>query len=249
MEISIKTPEEIQTMREGGRILAETLEETLKMAKPGISTYELDQFAENFIRQKGAIPGFKGYRHFPATLCTCLNEKIVHSIPRKNEIIKEGDLLTIDCGIKYKGLYTDAARSIGIGNISPLKKNLIKTAYLALDEAIKVIKPGVHLGEICKTIQRVIEKEGFCVVKDLTGHGLGKNLHEPPEIMNFWDGKPGPELKEGMTLAIEPIFAATTGRMTTLSDNWTLVTEDGSCAVQVENTVVITKDGVEILTI
>lgn len=248
MEISIKTQDEIQAMREGGKILAETLEETLKMAKPGVSTYELDQFAENFIRQKGAIPGFKGYRGFPATLCTCLNEKIVHSIPRKDEFIKEGDLLTIDCGVIYKGLYTDAARSIGIGNIPPLKKNLIKTAYLALDEAINTIKPGVHLGEISKAIQRIIEKEGFCIVKDLTGHGLGKTLHEPPEILNYWDGKPGPELKEGMTLAIEPIFATTTGKMVTLKDNWTLVTEDGSCAVQVENTILITKDGAEILT-
>lgn len=247
-KISIKTHEEIKAMREGGKILAEILEETLKMAKPGVSTQELDQFAENLIRQKGGTPAFKGYRGFPATLCTCRNERIVHGIPRRDDVLTVGDLFTIDCGLKYKGMCTDAARSITIGQASPLKQKLLKTAYIALEEAINVIQPGIHLNEIGKTIEKIVKKAGFHVVQDLTGHGIGREVHEPPQILNYWEGKPGPRLEPGMTLAIEPIFAAGTGKMKTLPDRWTITTTDGSCAVQQEETVLITPDGVEILT-
>lgn len=248
MKIPIKTDAEIEAMRYGGKILAKTLEATLKKAAPGISTLELDLFAENMIRQMGGIPGFKGYQGFPGTLCTNINEVVVHGIPRKDEILKEGDLLTIDCGVIYKNLYTDAARSIIIGEGLEDKKSMIKTAYQALSSALDLVRPGIRLGEISKTIQTIVENAGFSIVQDLTGHGVGKKLHEEPIILNFFDGNMGPTLKPGMTLAIEPIFAMKSGEIITLKDNWTIVTKDRSCAIQVENTVLITQNGREILT-
>ncbi|MFA6917262.1 MAG: type I methionyl aminopeptidase [Candidatus Gracilibacteria bacterium] len=249
MPIIIKTPEEIELMRKGGKILAEVLEETCKLAKPGISTLELDKFAEKFIKDRGGIPSFKGYHGFPGTLCTSINEEIVHGIPKKDRILQEGDLLTIDCGVTFDGLITDAARSIGIGTISKEKEKLIKTAYLALSKAIDIIKPGIHIGAIGRTVQRVIEKAGFHVIRDLTGHGVGKFLHEAPTILNYYEGIPGATLEPGMTLAIEPIFSAGTSRLRTMSDKWTLATIDNSCAVQAENTIVVNSSGCEILTI
>ncbi len=248
MGISIKNKAEINSMRKGGKILGEVLEKVCEMAKPGVSTYELDQFAENFIRQHGGIPGFKGYQGFPATLCTAINEIIVHGIPNKDQLLKEGDLFTVDCGVILEGFYTDAARSVGVGKISSEKEKLIKTAYRALGAAIDIIKPGIHLNEIGKTIENIVTKEGFFIIKDLTGHGIGKKLHESPIVLNYWEGKPGPVLKEGMTLAIEPIFSAGTNNMKTLPDNWTIVTADNSASVQVENTILITKTGNEVLT-
>lgn len=248
MSIIIKSTEEIEAIRISGKILAEVLAECCKQAKIGLSTYELDQFAEKIIREKGGIPAFKGYHGFPATLCTCLNDRIVHSIPRKDEFLKEGDLLTIDCGVIYGGMYTDAARSIGIGQISAEKEKLITTANQALNNAIDMAKPGIHIGEISKTIQKIVETAGFYVIYDLTGHGVGRKLHEDPVIANYFDGNKGPILKEGMTIAIEPIFSIGTNYLKTLSDGWTIVTTDGSIAVQAENTILITKNGNEVLT-
>lgn len=249
MPIQIKTEKEIRAMKISGKILAEALEETCRFAKPGMSTFELDEFAENLIRKNNAIPAFKGYRGFPATLCTCLNKVIVHGIPKKDEIIQEGDLLTIDCGVIYEGMYTDAARSIIIGKcLINNRERLIKTAYQALNNVTDILKPGLHLNEIGKTIQKIVENAGFHIVKDLTGHGIGHRLHEEPIILNYWDGTPGPILKPGMTLAIEPIFAVGTGEMRLSSDKWTLVTTDNSDAVQIENTFLITENGNEVLT-
>lgn len=249
MAIIIKTPEEIELMIQSGKILAEALEKTCAIAKVGVSTLELDQFAENFIREKGGIPSFKGYHGFPGTICASINEEIVHGIPKKERLLNEGDLLTIDCGVTLQGMITDAARSIIIGESSSEKNRLIKTAYQALSKAIDVIKPGIRVGEISKTIQEVVEKEGFHIIKDLTGHGVGRSLHESPTILNYDDGTPGPILRPGMTLAIEPIFSTGTDRMRTLSDNWTIVTIDNSCAVQAENTILVTENGSKILTI
>lgn len=249
MPIQIKTEEEIRTMKISGKILAEVLKETCRFAKPGMSTFELDEFAENLIRKNNAIPAFKGYRGFPATLCTCLNKVIVHGIPKKDEIIQTGDLLTIDCGVIYEGMYTDAARSIIIGKcLINKRERLIKTAYEALNNVTDILKPGLHLNEIGKTIQKIVENAGFHIVKDLTGHGIGHRLHEEPIILNYWDGTPGPILKPGMTLAIEPIFAVGTGEMRLSSDKWTLATTDNSDAVQIENTFLITENGNEVLT-
>ncbi len=248
MNIPIKSPEEIAKMRAGGKILAEVLERTMEKAVPGISTYELDRFAENIILERGGKPGFKGYQGFPATLCTAINEVIVHGIPKKNEFLKEGDLFTIDCGVIYEGLYTDAARSKLIGSCTQEKEKLISTAELALKRAKEKAVPGNHLNEISEIIGKTIEEAGFFVIKDLTGHGVGRCLHEPPIILNFPYKKSGPVLKPGMTLAIEPIFSAGTHNMITLNDKWTIVTDDGSASVQVEDTILITKNGCETLT-
>lgn len=248
MAISIKTEQEIESMRRGGRILAEVLEETIKRALPGVSTYELDQFAEEYIRSKGGKPGFKGYQGFPATLCTAINEVIVHGIPRKDEILQDGDIFTADCGVLLDGLYTDAARSVAVGTANKEIERLIKTAYLALDKGIEAAKPGARIGDISKAIEKVVHEAGFKVIHDLTGHGIGRNLHESPTILNYWDGNEGTIIKPGMTLAIEPIFSVGTSEMITLKDNWTIATDDGSCSVQAENTILITKDGNEILT-
>ncbi len=250
MPISIKTQEEIEIMRKAGKILAQTLEEVIKYAKEGVSTGELDKIAEDFIRSKGMLPAFKGFQGFPATLCTAINEVVVHGIPRMDEILKDGDLFTADCGVLDKGFYTDAARSIIIGNNpSKEKLRLIKTAKLALDRGIMMAQPGNHVSEISIVIEKTIEDAGFKVIHDLTGHGVGRDLHEEPTIMNSWDGTKGPILKPGMTIAIEPIFSVGTSEIITLKDDWTIITKDRSCAVQEENTILITESGNEILTV
>ena len=248
MAIPIKTNEELIIMRESGKILGTVLEETVKQAKIGVSTYDLDQFAEKLIREMGGKPGFKGYQGFPATLCTAIDEVIVHGIPRQDEILKEGDLLTIDCGVLYKNMNTDAARSILIGQGDDQTKKLIKDAYLILDMALEKAKPGNRVCDISKIVEQEVNKAGYHVIRDLTGHGIGYKLHEEPIIPNFWDGQEGPILKPGMTVAIEPIFAIGTGKMKTLDDNWTIATADGSKSIQVEQTIVITQNGNEILT-
>lgn len=246
-KIPIKTREEEQAMREGGQILAETLQLVCAHAKAGISTYELDKIAEEFIRSKNAIPSFKGHNGFPGTICSAIDEIIVHGIPSKTQILKEGDLFTVDCGVTHKGLITDAARSIGIGEVSNEKKQLIKTAHLALEKGINAARPGNFVGDISKAIEKVIRDAGFKVIRDLTGHGIGRRLHEPPVINNYFAGR-GDQLKPGMTIAIEPIFAVSSGTMIMLEDKWTLVTTDGSCSIQEENTILITKTGNEVLT-
>jgi methionyl aminopeptidase len=248
MEIPIKTLEEIEIMRASGQILAECLEELGKRALPGVSTFELDQFAEIFIREHDGVPSFKGYQGFPGTLCTNINDTVVHGIPRQDEILKEGDLFTYDCGVLYKGFHTDAARTVAIGKITPENQKLLDTAYRTLSKAIDVVRPGLHLGELSRTIQEEIETAGYHVIQDLTGHGIGRKLHEAPIILNYFDGNQGPILKPGMTLAIEPIFAVGSAEMRTLEDGWTIKTPSGGVAIQVENTVLITESGTEILT-
>ena len=248
MAISIKTDAEIKAMREGGKILAATLKEVCKMAKAGISTWELDQIAEKFILQHNGLPAFKGYNGFPATICTAVDEEVVHGIPRKNQILKDGDIFTVDCGVIFDGLYTDAARSIGIGEISKEKEKLLKVSKEALGKAIDIAKPGTRVNEIGKLIETVIKDAGFYVIHDLTGHGIGRELHEEPIVFNYEEKNAGTILKEGMTIAIEPIFAVSTGKIKQLNDNWTIVTMDGSPSVQEENTILITRNGNEVLT-
>lgn len=248
MSIHIKTGAEIRAMREGGKILGTLLEELCLKSKVGISTYELDEYAEKYIRAHSAIPAFKGYQGFPASICASVNDEVVHGIPKKERILKNGDLLTIDCGVIYEELYTDAARSIGIGKVSEETKILIKTAKQALTEAIKMAKPGIKLNKIGEAIEKCIKKAGFHVIHELTGHGVGRSLHEDPIILNYKSDEHNQILSEGMTLAIEPIFSAGTSKIKTLSDKWTISTKDGSTAVQEENTILITQKSNEILT-
>lgn len=248
MAIPIKNEAAIKTMREGGKILANLLEEIKLRAKAGISTYELDEFAEKFIKKHNAIPGFKGYQGFPATLCTMIDEEIVHGIPSKNRYLKKGALFTVDCGVFHEGLYTDAARSMGIGEISDEKKRLIETGKRALSEAIRVAQPGERIGKMGEVIEKEVKKAGFHIIKDLTGHGIGKNLHEDPIILNYKSSTQNQILEPGMTLAIEPIFSIGTEKIIEMPDKWTLITADKSPAAQEENTILITQKNNEILT-
>jgi methionyl aminopeptidase len=249
MNIIIKTPEEIELMRASGKILAEVLELMLEKAVVGISTLELDRIAEDLIRQRGGTPAFKGYHGFPFTLCTAVDEIIVHGFPSKDQILKEGDLFTVDCGVIYKEFYSDAARSKIIGSkTTPVKEKLLSTAKKALKKALEIAKPGIQISEMSRAIEKIITEAGFHIIHDLTGHGIGKSLHEDPLVLNFDDGTPGATLRPGMTIAVEPIFSSGSSEMKTLKDGWTIVTADGSPSVQVENTILITPTGNEVLT-
>jgi len=248
MAIAIKTPEEIENIRTSSKILGKVVDETLKEAKPGVSTKKLDAIAEQLIREKGGLPAFKGYKGYPATICAARNEVVVHGIPSESDILQEGDIFTIDCGVIYKGMYSDHARSIGIGEISSEKNRLLKAADEALAIGIKAATPGTEVNQIGKAIQSVIEKYGFYVIHDLTGHGIGHTLHEPPLVLNYFENQPSVKLEPGMTIAIEPIFSTSTHDIYTHTDGWTISTKDKSNSVQAEHTILITKTGNEILT-
>ena len=246
--IPIKKPEQIQAMREGGRILKETLEIISKAVKPGISTFELDQIAEkNILRYKGAKPGFKGYKGFPATLCTSVNEQVVHGIPSKNVILADGDIVGIDCGVYFKGLYTDACLTVLVGNVAHEVRHFVKITKNALSQAVKQVRPGGCIGDISAVIQKILEDQGYSPVVECTGHGVGANLHEPPEILNAGKRGTGPIMKPGMTLAIEPISIMGKRGVFTGKDGWTIVSSDGSLSAHFEHTVLVTIDGYEIL--
>ncbi len=238
-------------MRKSGKILASVLSELESWVKPGQSTLEIDLKAEEIMRSQGGEPAFKGYNGFTGTACICLNEEVVHGVPSADRLIEAGDLLTIDCGVSYKGMITDSAITIivggGIGK-HPQMAKLIKTAQKALDKAIEVAKPGVRTTEMSKAIEKVIEKEGFGIVETLCGHGVGFEVHEDPYILNYYDGHPGPVMQPGMTFAIEPIITLGNPKTKLRSDGWTIVTKDSSLSVQVEHTIAITDKGAEILT-
>lgn len=252
--IIIKTQEEIEKMKKGGKILAEILEKLKKATKPGFSTSRLELMARDLIKEKGAEPAFLGYQNkkyqkpFPTALCLSLNYELVHTPSFPSRIFKEGDLVSIDCGIKYQGLFTDMAITFGLGKISSLAKKIIKVTKKALEIGIKKIKPGIHLGDLSSTIQNFVEKNGFSVIRALTGHGVGKNLHEEPSIPNFGKAGQGIELKKGMTLAIEPMVSVGSYEIETLADGWTIVTKDQSLCAHFEQTVAVTKKGAAILT-
>lgn len=235
-------------MRESGKILGKVLSELQKATTAGVKTIELDNLADKLIKTYHGIPSFKGYHGFPGTVCICINEEIVHGIPG-NRIIEEGDLVTIDCGVTLKGFITDSAITFGVGTIDSNSKKLIRTTQKALDNAIKIAKPGVRTTELSKIIEKTVKKQGLSIIKELSGHGVGKSLHEDPLILNYYDGHPGPLLQPGMTIAIEPIVSMGSNKIETLDDDWTMVTRDSSLTAQIEHTIVITEKGAEILTI
>lgn len=248
MEIPIKTPAEIETMRKCGRILSSLLQKLKENAKPGTTTLDLDTLALKICEEENVKPAFLGYKGYPAVICSSVNDEVVHAIPTKKEL-KPGDLLSIDCGIILDGMITDAAVSLVIeGEKNPEAENLIKVAEHALMSGIKQIRPGNKTGDIGFAIQKIVHKAGYHIVKELTGHGVGRKLHEPPIVNNYGKLGEGFTLKPGMTLAIEPIIATGTRFIKTLADNWTIVTRDHSLAIQVEHTVLITPQGNEILT-
>jgi methionyl aminopeptidase len=264
--VSIKTPKEIEIMRQGGEILASVLNALAKETKPGVTTEWLNELAEDLILEKGALPAFKGYQGFPSALCVSINEQIVHGLPSERKI-EEGDVVGLDLGVLFPpehcggcpfsggcagepGLYTDAAISIGAGKISAESKKLIEATKGALDAAIDLVKPGRKLSEISAAIQKYAQDRGFNVIRELVGHGVGKEIHEDPEIPNFSEGWQGEEiiLKEGMTLAIEPMLSAGGYQIKKGKDKSSYETKDGSITAHFERTVVVTKNGCEILT-
>ena len=248
MQTRIKTQSEIQAMREGGKVLAGVLYEIKNFIKPGVTGKQIDEFAQNYIEDHGMIPGFKGYHGFPGTVCLCINNEVVHGIPDK-QIIKEGDIVTIDCGVIHKGLNTDSAVTYIVGKTSENTKKFVKIIQKAMYAGIKEMRPGARIGDIGHAIEKVVKKNGYHIVKELVGHGIGEVLHEEPHVPNFGKKGKGMTLKPGHTFAIEPIVGISTGQIKTLDDNWTIVTPDGSLAGQWEHTVLVTENGYEILTL
>jgi methionyl aminopeptidase len=247
--IQLKSPREIETMAEGGRILAATLETVRAAVRPGISTGELDHLAEEFIRShEGALPAFKGLYGFPATLCTSVNSEIVHGIPSRQRVLKEGDILSIDVGVKYRGYYTDAAETVPVGAVDAPTQRLLEITERALRAGIDAAQLGNHVGDIGAAVQRVVEAAGFSVVRTLVGHGIGVEPHEDPQVPNYGKPKRREALVPGLCIAIEPMVNAGGPATRTLRDEWTVVTQDGSRSAHFEHTVAITPEGPRILT-
>ncbi|MDR0646144.1 MAG: type I methionyl aminopeptidase [Elusimicrobiota bacterium] len=246
--IELKSKAEIQKMRVAGKIVCEVLETMREKALPGISTWELNQIAEKIIRAAGAVPSFLGYGGFPGSICTSINEVVVHGIPSKKEILKEGDIIGIDVGAYLNGFHADAALTLPVGKISSATQKLLAQTKKALDKAIALIKPGIHLFDISHAVETCAGEYKFGVVKDYCGHGVGRELHEDPSIPNFGAAGTGPVLKPGMTLAIEPMFNLGGDKVEVLNDDWTVVTKDGSFSAHFEHTVAVTEEGHIILT-
>jgi methionyl aminopeptidase len=242
-----KTADEIEQMAASGAILARCLQMLRAKARPGVTTGELDEAAERFIRSQGAEPAFKGYRGFPGSICSSPNSMIVHGIPGSYKL-QRGDILSIDVGVVLNGWVSDAAVTVPIGAVTPIATRLMQTTREALFEAVDQVRPGNHLGDISATVQRRVEADGFAVVRSLVGHGVGREMHEDPQIPNHGDPGTGPELEEGMVLAIEPMTTAGQDGIRVGSDNWSVYSEDGSLACHFEHTVAVTAEGPRILT-
>ncbi len=249
MAITIKSAREIELMREAGRILALTHEELGKALKPGMSTLDVDRLGEKIIRGYGCIPSFKNYNGYPASICVSVNDEVVHGIPTEKHILKEGDIVSLDAGVIYKGYHSDAARTHAVGKVSDEARQLMEVTKQSFFEGIKFAKAGNHLNDISKAIQAYAEQFGYGVVRDLVGHGIGTHLHEAPEVPNFAQKRKGILLRPGMTLAIEPMINAGTWEVVWMDDDWTVVTADGSLSAHYENTVLITEGEPEILSL
>jgi methionyl aminopeptidase len=246
--IIIKSQKEIALMREAGCIVAETLEGLRARAKPGASTLDLNNFAHEFITKRNAKPAFKGYRGFPASICTSINDEVVHGIPSAKRILREGDILSVDVGAIHQGYVGDAAATFPIGNVSDRANRLLEATEAALWAAIAQARKGNYLEDVSGAVQDYAEARGYSVVREYVGHGIGRSMHEDPQIPNYRQGKKGPQLKPGMTLAIEPMINEGVSETQTLRDKWTVVTKDGGLSAHFEHTVLVTEDEPEILT-
>ena len=245
--ITIKTSEEIRIMAEGGKILAKIMADLEKEVRPGITTKELDRLAESLILKSGGKCSFKGHENFPACLCTSINEEIVHAVP-SDRILKEGDIISLDLGIFWKGFHSDMAVTVPVGKIDPEVARLIRVTKKSLKRGMKKVRIGNTFGDIGNTIQRYIESQGFNVVRDLCGHGIGRDLHEEPKILNYGKRHSGPEIKEGMVLCLEPMVTVGEWKLKKSPDGFGYETEDGSLSAHFEHTVAVTKNGAKILT-
>jgi methionyl aminopeptidase len=247
--IQLKSQREIELMAEGGKILAATVRMLRREVRAGVSTLDLDAMAEAFIRSHpGATPAFKGLYGFPGTLCTSINQEIVHGIPSRKRVLKDGDVISIDVGVGYQGYFTDSATTVPVGTVDPETARLLEVTERSLAAGIAAAVPGNHLGDIGAAVQKVVEAAGFSVVRDLVGHGIGAEFHEEPQVPNYGKPKRGLKLVPGLTLAIEPMVNVGSAQTRTLPDKWTIVTVDGSRSAHFEHTVAITEQGNRVLT-
>ena len=249
MSVSIKSSQEIELMREAGRILASVHQELGKNIRPGMSTMDIDRLGEEMIRSYGCIPSFKNYCGYPASICVSVNDEVVHGIPSEKRLIQEGDIVSLDAGVIYKGYHSDAARTVAVGEISEEAKLLIERTRQSFFEGMKKAVAGNHVHDISAAIGDYAESFGYGVVRDLCGHGIGNHLHEDPEIPNFKQWRRGIKLRPGMTLAVEPMINLGTPDVAWMDDEWTVVTEDGAPSAHYENTILITEGKPEILSL
>ncbi|WP_073563502.1 type I methionyl aminopeptidase [Archangium sp. Cb G35] len=247
-QVAIKSREEIALMREAGRIVSEILDELEKAVAPGVTTWDLDALSEKLIYQKGARPAFKGYHGFPACLCASVNDEVVHGIPSKRRKLREGDLMKLDFGVAYRGYFGDSARTVPVGKVSAEAQALVNTTREALHKGIQAMVPGNRLGDIGHAVQRHVEARGFSVVRLFSGHGIGRRLHEEPDVPNYGQPGSGLKLRPGMVLAVEPMVNQGTDEVMVLEDQWTAVTRDSKLSAHFEHTVLITEGGPEVLT-
>ena len=248
MAIVCKSAAEIEKMRRSGRIVHEVLEALRKRVAPGVSTMDLERIADHMIRQAGAKAAFKGYYDYPCVLCTSINQEIVHGIPSEKRVLKPGDVVSIDCGAVLDGYYGDAAITVPVGEIAPEVRKLLEVTEASLYRGIAVARVGNSIGDIGAAVQGLVEANGFSVVREFVGHGIGTRMHEDPQVPNYGTPGRGAKLRSGMVLAIEPMVNAGTPGAVVLEDKWTAVTEDGSCSAHFEHTVAITDNGPVILT-
>ncbi len=249
MAVSIKSEREIELMRESCRLLAKVHQELEHAIRPGMTTMDIDIMGDKMIRDMGCVPNFKNYNGYPASICVSVNDEVVHGIPSRKRILQEGDIVSLDAGLIYKGYHSDAARTHAVGRISPEAENLIRVTKQSFFEGIKMAKAGNHLHDISNAIDAYVTSFGYGIVRDLVGHGIGTHLHEDPQIPNFAQRRKGIRLEAGMTLAVEPMINMGRADVEWLDDDWTVVTEDGSLSAHYENTILITDGEPEILTL
>lgn len=249
MAVTIKSPREIELMRESNRLLAEVHKALEESIRPGMTTLDVDRLGEKLIRERGGIPNFKNYNGYPASICVSVNDEVVHGIPSKYRVLQEGDIVSLDAGLIYKGYHSDAARTHAVGKVSPEKQKLMDVTKQSFFEGMKYAKAGNYLYDISNAIDAYVSQFGYGIVRDLVGHGIGTHLHEDPQIPNFAQKKRGIKLAPGMTLAVEPMINMGTWQVEFLSDGWTIVTKDGLPSAHYENTILITEGEPEILTL
>jgi methionyl aminopeptidase len=245
--IVCKSPSELETMHRAGLVVWDVLDSLRRMVEPGMTTMELDQFAERRAVEQGARPAFKNYRGYPASLCTSVNEQVVHGIP-SDRLLREGDILSLDFGVELGGYYADAALTVPVGAIRPELAKLLDVTRVSLDKAIDNVRSGHRLGEVSSSVQQWVERNGFSIVREFVGHGIGTRMHEEPNVPNYGDPGKGPKLQEGMVFAIEPMVNVGKADVRVLEDRWTAVTTDGSYSAHFEHTVAVTANGPWILT-
>ena len=249
MAVTIKSPREIELMRESNRLLAEVHKALEESIRPGMTTLDVNRLGEKLIRDRGCIPNFKNYNGYPASICVSVNDEVVHGIPSRYRVLQEGDIVSLDAGLIYKGYHSDAARTHAVGKVSPEKQKLMDVTRQSFFEGMKYAKAGNYLYDISNVIDAYVSQFGYGIVRDLVGHGIGTHLHEDPQIPNFAQKKRGIKLAPGMTLAVEPMINMGTWQVEFLSDGWTVVTKDGLPSAHYENTILITEGEPEILTL